>query len=139
EGYSLAGPNGQSSARPASGGGEGHSPAGPSGQSSAQSGSGDGTSGPGSEGPARSDDDAESGGAAAALVGEGADGGRGVSPAGAPGPGWPGGGPWWPSVTGSINLTLPLSAYLGLSDAPGEVGGHGAADADTCRDIAAWL
>jgi hypothetical protein len=48
-------------------------------------------------------------------------------------------GPWWPALTGSVNLTLPLSAYLGLSDAPGEVAGHGPADAGTCRDIAAWL
>src|SRR5690349_1571526 len=55
------------------------------------------------------------------------------------GSGYGGSGQWWPTLTGSINLTLPLSAYLGLSDAPGEVGGHGPADADTCRDIAAWL
>jgi hypothetical protein len=51
----------------------------------------------------------------------------------------PAGETWGSAVTGSINLTLPLSAYLGLSDAPGEVGGHGAADADTCREVAAWL
>ena len=57
----------------------------------------------------------------------------------APGPAWPGGGSWWPAVSGTINLTMPLSAYLGMSDKPGEVGGHGPADADTCRDIAAWL
>ena len=38
---------------------------------------------------------------------------------------------------GTINLTMPLSAWIGLSDAPGEVGGHGPADAGTCRDLAA--
>ncbi len=38
---------------------------------------------------------------------------------------------------GAINLTMPLSAWLGLTDAPGEVAGHGPADAGTCRDLAA--
>jgi hypothetical protein len=38
-----------------------------------------------------------------------------------------------------VNLTMPASAWLGLSDAPGEAGGPGALDADTCRDLAAAL
>ena len=38
---------------------------------------------------------------------------------------------------GTINLTMPLSAWLGLTDAPGEVAGHGSADAGTCRDLVA--
>jgi hypothetical protein len=31
---------------------------------------------------------------------------------------------------------MPLSAWLGLSDAPGEIAGHGPVDAGTCRDLA---
>jgi hypothetical protein len=54
-----------------------------------------------------------------------------------PGPtaaaGWPGG------LGGSVNLTMPASAWLGLSDAPGEAGGPGILDADTSRDLAAAL
>ncbi len=42
-------------------------------------------------------------------------------------------------LTGSVNLTMPASTWLSLSDMPGEVGGNGAADADTCRDLAAAL
>ncbi len=38
---------------------------------------------------------------------------------------------------GTINLTMPLSAWAGLSDAPGDLAGHGPADAATCRDLAA--
>ncbi len=40
---------------------------------------------------------------------------------------------------GVINLTMPLSAWLGWSQAPGEVAGHGPADAGTCRDLASRL
>ena len=40
---------------------------------------------------------------------------------------------------GSVNLTMPAAAWLGLSDLPGEVAGHGAVDAGTCRDLAAAL
>jgi hypothetical protein len=42
-------------------------------------------------------------------------------------------------LAGSVNLTMPASAWLGLSDAPGEAGGPGALDADTCRDLATAL
>jgi len=47
--------------------------------------------------------------------------------------GCPDGGP----LGGTINLTMPLSAWAGLSDAPGELAGYGPADAATCRDLAA--
>jgi hypothetical protein len=46
----------------------------------------------------------------------------------------------WPSgLTGTINLTMPLSTWLGIADGPGDVAGHGPADAWTCRQIAAAL
>jgi hypothetical protein len=62
----------------------------------------------------------------------------GTNPAAPPGTdpaatGWVGG------LGGTVNLTMPASAWLGLSDAPGEAGGPGALDADTCRDLAAAL
>ncbi len=44
-----------------------------------------------------------------------------------------------PGLTGSVNLTMPASAWLGQSDRPGEVAGLGPLDADTCRDLAARL
>jgi len=37
---------------------------------------------------------------------------------------------------GSVNLTIPLSTWLGLSGQPGEAAGHGPLDADTSCDIA---
>jgi hypothetical protein len=40
---------------------------------------------------------------------------------------------------GSVNLTMPAAAWLGPSDAPGEIAGTGAADAETCRDLGAGL
>jgi hypothetical protein len=39
------------------------------------------------------------------------------------------------ALGGAINLTMPLLAWLGLSDGPGEVAGYGPADAGTCRDL----
>ena len=42
-----------------------------------------------------------------------------------------------PPLSGTINLTMPLSAWTGESDLPGDVAGHGTADAATCRDLAA--
>jgi hypothetical protein len=39
-------------------------------------------------------------------------------------------------VTGTINLTLPLTTWAGLAAAPGELAGFGPADAMTCRDLA---
>ena len=44
----------------------------------------------------------------------------------------------WPAVSGTIHLTMPLSAFAGGSE-PGEVAGHGPVDAATSRDLAAML
>jgi hypothetical protein len=46
--------------------------------------------------------------------------------------------PWWagPGLGGSVNLTMPLTAWLGESDAPGDVAGLGVIDADTSRELA---
>jgi hypothetical protein len=46
---------------------------------------------------------------------------------------------WAGWLGGTVNLTMPASAWLGLSDAPGEAGGPGALDADACRDLASVL
>jgi hypothetical protein len=63
------------------------------------------------------------------------------------GPGRPG-GPDAPShgpdtcacgPIGSVNLTMPLATWLGLSDAPGHATGFGLLDADDSRDLAALL
>ena len=43
------------------------------------------------------------------------------------------------AMAGSVNLTMPASAWLGLSETPGEAGGLGALDAGTCRDLATAL
>ena len=40
---------------------------------------------------------------------------------------------------GTIHVTMPLAALAGLTEAPGEVAGYGAADAGTCRDLAARI
>jgi hypothetical protein len=40
------------------------------------------------------------------------------------------------SLSGSVNLTVPLSAWLGSSDSPGEADGYGPLAADDCRDLA---
>ncbi len=48
------------------------------------------------------------------------------------------GGPAWPAVSGTIHLTMPLSAWLGGGE-PGEVAGHGPVDASTSRELAAML
>ena len=42
-------------------------------------------------------------------------------------------------LAGTVNLTMPASAWLGLTDIPGEAGGFGAVDAATCRDLASAL
>ena len=43
------------------------------------------------------------------------------------------------ALAGTVNLTMPALAWLGLSDAPGEANGFGALDAGTCRDLATAL
>jgi hypothetical protein len=55
-----------------------------------------------------------------------------------PGP-WPAGPAWPAGLGGSVNLVLPAATWLGLTESPGEIAGTGAADAATCRDLAAAL
>ncbi len=40
------------------------------------------------------------------------------------------------TLGGSVNLTVPLASWLGLSNAPGEAAGLDALDAAVCRDLA---
>ena len=69
-----------------------------------------------------------------------------ASPGRSPDPAAPGSPRHWPAGPagpagpgGSVNLTMPAAAWLGLADSPGEIAGTGAADAATCRDLAAAL
>src|SRR6266487_2378919 len=75
--------------------------------------------------------------------GHGNGGTRRPRPGPGPGPsGWPGGRPGLglrAGLAGSVNLTIPLAAWLGLSDHPGEAAGHGPLDAATSRDLATRL
>jgi len=48
-------------------------------------------------------------------------------------------GPCTHGPGGSVNLTIPLAAWLGLSDAPGHAAGYGPLDAGDSRDLAALL
>ncbi|MGO8956298.1 MAG: hypothetical protein ACLQFR_02820 [Streptosporangiaceae bacterium] len=43
----------------------------------------------------------------------------------------------WPQLAGTVNLTLPMTTWAGLTDSPGDVAGHGPADAGTCAQLAA--
>jgi len=61
-----------------------------------------------------------------------------------PGPsgGWPGPGrglAFPAGLTGSVNLTVPLSTWLGLTAQPGEAAGHGPLDAATSHDLVSRL
>jgi hypothetical protein len=42
----------------------------------------------------------------------------------------------WPTLTGSVNLTLPMSTWLGWSQSPGDIPGFGPLDAADSRDLA---
>jgi hypothetical protein len=42
-------------------------------------------------------------------------------------------------LNGTVNLTMPLSSWLGSADAPGEATGYGPLGADDCRDLADGL
>ena len=78
---------------------------------------------------------------AGGLAGDGLPAG-GLADSGLAGGGLPGAGlaePAWPGLSGSVNLTMPLTAWLGLSDQPGEVAGLGPLDAGACRDLADLL
>jgi len=60
-------------------------------------------------------------------------------PAGPAGPGGPDSVGSPAGLTGTVNLVLPATTWLGLTDSPGEIAGTGAADADTCRDLTTAL
>jgi Domain of unknown function (DUF222) len=46
----------------------------------------------------------------------------------------------WPTgPLGTVHLTMPLSAWLGQTNNPGEIAGYGPADAWTCRDMAGTM
>ena len=65
--------------------------------------------------------------------------GAGASPSLGPGASAsppPDGTSGWPGALSRVNLVMPAAAWLGRNDAPGEIGGLGAADAGTCRDLA---
>ena len=57
---------------------------------------------------------------------------------GAPGPG-PDGVPAPGGLRGTVNLTMPLSAWLGWTQAPGDVPGYGPVDAEDSRALARLL
>jgi hypothetical protein len=42
-------------------------------------------------------------------------------------------------MRGSVHLTVPVTTWLGLSGAPGEVAGFGPAGAPVCRDLASLI
>jgi hypothetical protein len=58
-----------------------------------------------------------------------------------PAPGEAAGG--WPvpalGVRGTVNLTLPLSTWIGASYSPGDIAGMGPATAETCQQLADWI
>jgi len=58
------------------------------------------------------------------------------APAGLANPAVP---PGLAALAGTVNLTMPALAWLGLSDAPGQASRFGALDAATCRDLATAL
>jgi hypothetical protein len=58
-----------------------------------------------------------------------------ASGAGAPGPG----GPVTAELRGTVNLTVPLSAWLGWTESPGDVPGYGPVDAEDSRTLADLL
>ncbi|MGD0602541.1 MAG: DUF222 domain-containing protein, partial [Streptosporangiaceae bacterium] len=71
---------------------------------------------------------------------DGPDGNDG--PGGGPGPGSgpagrPGAGSRGPSLAALVNITVPLTACLGMSDMPGEAAGFGLMDARSVRDLIA--
>jgi hypothetical protein len=46
---------------------------------------------------------------------------------------------WPPGPLGTVHLTMPLSAWAGLTNRPGEIAGYGPSDAWTCRDMVATM
>jgi len=53
-----------------------------------------------------------------------------------PGSAAPGAEQTGPVLGGTVHLTMPATAWLGLTDNPGDIPGIGPVDADTCRDLA---
>ena len=64
-------------------------------------------------------------------------GGPGITPG--PDSTAPGSEQTGPRLGGTVHLTMPATAWLGLSDNPGDIPGLGPTDADTCRDLAGTL
>jgi uncharacterized protein DUF222 len=67
---------------------------------------------------------------------------RGPSGGSRPGPAGQHGGPrpgTGAGLTGTVNLTVPLTTWLGLTGQPGEAAGYGPLDAAACRDLAAAI
>jgi len=62
----------------------------------------------------------------------------GSQTSGPPGPG-PDGVPAPGGLRGTVNLTMPLSAWLGWTEAPGDVPGYGPIDAEDSRTLASQL
>jgi hypothetical protein len=75
-------------------------------------------------------------GADGAADGKGSPAGGAQAPAALANPAAP---PGLAALAGTVNLTMPALAWLGLSDAPGEANGFGALDAGTCRNLATAL
>jgi hypothetical protein len=66
--------------------------------------------------------------------------GAAIDPAAAQAPPAPAPGRFWPTgPLGTVHLTMPLSTWLCINDKPGEVAGHGALDAWSCRELAKVL
>jgi Domain of unknown function (DUF222) len=93
---------------------------------------------PASSAPADSAPGNGLGGDAPGRPGSGPDPATTDSPSPGPEP-WPAGPAWPTGLGGSVNLTMPATTWLGLADSPGDIAGTGAADATTCRDLAAAL
>ncbi len=91
---------------------------------------------PGPSNPSETDSNAQLDGSAQADGSARSDAAAGPGAAG-PGGAGPGGG-GWPGLSGSVHLTMPVSAWLGGGH-PGEVAGHGTLDAGTCRVLAQML
>ena len=71
----------------------------------------------------------------------GTDAGTHFPAASGPGAPWPGPGdiPATAGLRGTVNLTMPLSAWLGWTQSPGEVPGYGPVDAGDSRTLAGQL
>jgi len=107
--------------------------------------------------PGRADGTAGDGDSPAGATPPGGPGTTSTPCAGEPGPGHPAPGhpapvgpapggttaPWpgdtGPRLGGTVHLTMPATAWLGLTDNPGDIPGIGPTDADTCRDLAGTL